>query len=510
MKRGITVTLLLVALIGLSAAGYVFLGRARAPQNPDYQVVTVGRGEVRAVVSAAGTIEPERQVSLRFRSVGVVSKVHVEPGGRVAAGDALAELQADELDLAVRQAEIALAISQARLDQLLAGASEEEIAAAETALASALANYERVTAGAGEAEVAAARASLASAQKNLEKLLRGPTEDELATAKANLERARIALERAQSEYDKVAWVGAIGALPQALALQQATIEYQAALAAYRLATQGATEAQIEAARAQVAQAEASLRRLLDSPTDAELAGAEAQVAQARAQLQRLVTGASEEEVRIAQAQVEQAKVSLEQARLQRENAILRAPFAGVVAEVNLKEGEQVQAALPAVVLMDDSTYHITVTVDEMDITAVQEGQEAEILLDALPNRTLRGHIARISPAAAQVAGVTGYLVRVNLDTSDPALRPGMNAAVDIVTAHAENVLVLPNRAIQFDRLTGKTFVDKVVGTGLVRTEVRLGVQGDQTSEVLAGLQEGDQVAIHSVSSLQRLRAAFEP
>ncbi|MGC8838810.1 MAG: efflux RND transporter periplasmic adaptor subunit [Anaerolineae bacterium] len=509
MKRGITVAMILAAIVGLSAAGYVFLGKARAPEKPNYQVVTVERGDVRAVVSASGIIDPERQVSLRFKAVGVVSKVYVEPGDRVEAGEVLAELQADELDLAVRQAEIALAISQARLDQLLAGASEEEIAAAEAALASALANYERITNGPGQAEVAAARASLASAQKNLEKLLRGPTEDEVATAKANLERARIALERAQSEYDKVSWIGAVGALPQALALEQATIDYEAALAAYRLATQGATEAQIEAARAQVAQAEASLKRLLDSPTDAELAGAEAQVAQARAQLQRLVTGPSQEEVRIAQAQVEQARVSLEQARLQRENAILRAPFAGVVAEVNLQVGEQVQAALPAVVLLDDSAFHITVTVDEMDITAVQEGQEAEILLDALPNRTLKGHVARISPAAAQTAGVTGYLVRVNLDTPDPALRPGMNAAVDIVTAHAEDVLVIPNRAIQFDRRTNKTFVEKVVGTNLVRTEVQLGVQGDQVSQVLSGLQEGDQVAIRSVSSLQQLRAVLE-
>ncbi|MBC7225329.1 MAG: efflux RND transporter periplasmic adaptor subunit, partial [Anaerolineae bacterium] len=351
----------------------------------------------------------------------------------------------------------------------------------------------------------AARANLASAQKNLEKLLQGPTEDEVATAKANLERARIALERAQSEYDKVAWIGAVGALPQALALQQATIDYEAAQAAYRLATKGATEAQVEAARAQVAQAQASLQRLLESPTDAELAAAEAQVAQAQAQLERLVSGPGEEEVRIAEAQVEQAKISLEQARLQRENAILKAPFAGAVAQVSLREGEQVQAALPAVVLVDDTAYHITVTVDEMDITAVQVGQEA----DALPERALAGHVTRVYPAATQVSGITGYQVRVDLDALDPALRPGMNAAVDIITAHAENVLVLPNRAIQFDRRTEKTYVDKIVGTNLVRTEIQLGIQGDQTSQVLSGLQEGDQIAIRSVSSLQQLRTAFE-
>lgn len=509
MKRGITVAVLLAAVIGVSAAGYYFLGRARAPEQPDYQVAVVERGDVRSVVSASGVIEPERQVSLHFRTMGVVARVYVEPGDRVEGGDVLAELQTDELDLAVRQAEVNLAVSQARLEQLTAGASEEEIAAAEAALASALANYERVAAGPSEEELAAARANLASAQKNLEKLLRGPTEDEVAAAKANLERARIALERAQSEYDKVAWIGAVGALPQALALQQATIDYEAAQAAYRLATEGATEAQIEAARAQVAQAQASLQRLLESPTDAELAAAEAQVAQARAQLERLVSGPAEEEIRIAEAQVEQARLSLEQARLQRENAILKAPFAGVVAQVNLREGEQIQAALPAVVLVDDTAYHITVTADEMDITAVQVGQEAEIWLDALPERALAGHVTRVYPAATQVGGITGYQVRVDLDALDPTLRPGMNAAVDIITAHAEDVLVLPNRAIQFDRRTEKTYVDKIVGTNLVRTEIQLGIQGDQASQVLSGLQEGDQVAIRSVSSLQQLRAAFE-
>jgi len=365
---------------------------------------------------------------------------------------------------------------------LQAGASEEEIAAGEAALASTLANYERVAAGPSAEDIAAARLGLSSAQMALAKMLEGPSDDEIAAAKANVEQARIAVEQAQSEYDKVSWLGMVGALPQSLALQQATIAYEAAQAAYRLATEGASDAQIEGARAQVAQAEAALQRLLDSPTDAELAAAEAQVAQARSQLERLIEGASEEERRIAEAQVEQARVGLEQARLQLENTLLHAPFGGVIAEVNLEEGEQPSAALPAIVLIDDGSFHITVTVDELDITDVREGQEAEILLDALPDRTLSGQVVRISA--------------------------GMSAAVDIVTAHVQDVLVIPNRAIQFDRRAGKTYVEKIVGTDLVRTEIQLGVQGEQTSEVRSGVEEGDQLAIRSASGLQQLMSTF--
>ncbi|MGQ9586374.1 MAG: efflux RND transporter periplasmic adaptor subunit [Anaerolineae bacterium] len=508
MRRSITVVAILAVVVGLSVLGYRFLGQAKAPEAPDYQIVTVARGEVKAAVSAAGVIEPHRSVSLRFRGAGTVSAVYVEPGDRVEAGEVLAELEAEELKLAVRQAEASLTISQARLDQLRRSASEEEIAAAGAALASALANYERVAEGPSAEDVAAARASLSSAQKALAKLLEDPTEDEVAAAKANLERARIALERAQSEYDKVAWLGSVGALPQALALQQATIDYEAAQAAYRLATQGPTDAQIEAARAQVAQAEAALQRLLKSPTEAELAAAEAQVAQARAQLERLTAGPKEEDLRIAEAQVEQARVALEQARLQEQNATLRAPFAGIIAEVNLKEGEQVTAALPAIVLLDDRSFHITVTVDEMDIASVQEGQEAVVLLDALPDQSFSGRVARIAPATTQSAGISGYLVRVDLESNHPHLRAGMSATVDITTARAENVLVIPNRAIQFDRRDGRIYVEKIVGTELVRTEIRLGVQGEQVSEVESGLAEGDQLAIRSASGLQQLMSAF--
>jgi len=508
MKRGITVVAILVVIIGVGVLGYVFLGKPKALEQPDYQIATVERGDVSAVVSAAGTIEPERRVDLRFETLGTVDKIYVEPGDRVEAGSLLAQLKVDDLELAVRQAEASLTISQARLDQLQAGASEEEIAAAEAALASALANYERVAEGPSAEDIAAARASLASAQKSLEKLLQGPTEDEVANAKANLERARIALEQAQSEYDKVSWMGPVGALPQSLALQRATIDYEAAQAAYRLATEGPSESQVEAARAQVAQAEAALQRLLDSPTEAELAAAEAQVAQARSQLERLTAGPKEEEVRIAEAQVEQARVALEQAQLQLAKATLKAPFAGVVAEVNMEEGEQLQAGLSTIVLIDDSAFHITVTVDEMDITSIREGQDATILLDALPDRSLSGHVVRISPAATQSTGVTGYLVRIDLDSTDAPLRAGMSAAVDIITAQAQDVLVIPNRAIQFDRRADKVYVEKIVGTELVRTEIQLGVQGEQVSEVISGVEEGDQLAIRSASGLQQLRAAF--
>ncbi|NLE77580.1 MAG: efflux RND transporter periplasmic adaptor subunit [Chloroflexi bacterium] len=508
MKRGVTIIAILAVVLGLSYLLYTTLGPARAPQQPDYQTVAVQRGDVSAYVSAVGSIEPQRSVSLRFRGMGSVTAVHVDPGQAVAEGDLLAELESAELDLAVRQAEASLVISQARLDQLTAGASAEEIVAAETALASAQASYERVLAGPGQADLAAARVALSSAQKALQKLLAGPSEDEVAGAKANLERARLALERAQSEYDRVAWVGGVGALPQSLALQQATVDYETAEANYRLATEGATAAQVEAGRAQVAQAEASLQRLLDSPSDAEIMAAETQVAQARYQLDRLRSGAREEERRIAEAQVAQAQIALEQAQLQRDNATLRAPFAGVVAEVNVKEGEQVQSALPAITLIDDSAFHINVAVDELDIATLREGQETHISFDSLPDQVFGGRVTRVAPTATSVMGVAGYQVRIDLEPTEAPLRVGMSATVDIITAYAADTLTLANRAIQFDRRTEQTYVDKLVGFNLVRTEIQVGIQGDQATEILSGLSEGDQVAVVARTGAEQLISTF--
>ena len=79
----------------------------------------------------------------------------------------------------------------------------------------------------------------------------------------------------------------------------------------------------------------------------------------------------------------------------------------------------------------------------------------------------------------------------------------MSATASIISISRQNVLLIPNRAVQIERETGKAFVERLVGGAPQKVEVQLGIQDEQQSEVRAGLADGDQVIIRQAASLQQ-------
>ena len=231
-------------------------------------------------------------------------------------------------------------------------------------------------------------------------------------------------------------------------------------------------------------------------------------AQAQANLDRLLDTPTEDQLAIAQQQVRQSEIALEQAKLAQEGAQLVAPFSGTVAQVNIKLDEMVSPGQPAVVLVDLSEFYVDVGVDELDVIYLEEGQEVILTLDALQEKTIAGRVERVDPVATVASGVVSYVVRVTIDEPDPRLRAGMTASVDVITARHVDVLTVPNRAIKVDRQTGRTYVEKLVDQKPVETDVELGLRSDQVSEIVSGLEDGDEVIIRGVSSLERLQQSF--
>jgi HlyD family secretion protein len=453
MRRAIIIT---VILLVVGAASYwLFQQGSVEPAGvaEGLETVLVERGDIEATVDATGTVEPAAQVTLSFRTGGILEAVMVDEGDEVQEGDVLAQLETAELELAVTQSELGLTNAEAGLAKVQTSADVEDIYAA--------------------------RASLESAEAALARLRSGPTQDEITVARADLRRAEIALQEAQEVYDQWAWVGGIGALPQSVALQQATISYEQALAAYNLTMAG--------------------------PTESELRGAEAAVAQARSQLNSLLENPSDEDLIIAQVAVDQARASLELAQLQLEGATVVAPLAGTVAFAGAEANEQVAPGAPMVTLIDPSSFHVDVSIDEIDIGQVEVGQEARITLDAFPDEELQGSVECLAPAASMELGTVTYLVTVSFDPTTIRLRSGMTANVTIVTQQKEDVLLVPNRAISVDRDTGLLYVEKPVNGELVREEIEIGLQDESYTEVLRGLEEGDEVVISGSDLGDRLR-----
>lgn len=484
MRRAVVILVVLAAVIGGSLLIYRLTSQAKEPPPPDYDVVKVDAGDMISTVSATGTIQPEDEVSLVFKGAGRVGEVLVDEGDAVAAGQVLARLETNDLDLAQAQAEIALSISQAQLEKLKQPASESDVAASRAAVTSA------------QAAVESAREAVASAEASYRDLVAGPSADQETAAAATLERARVMRDQAQSAYDQIASMPNAGMMPQALQLQQATIDYETALANYNIAMAPPKASQIAAAKTQIAQAKATL------------AQAGASVAQAQASLDRLLDGPSDQDLAVAEAQVTQSQLQVQQTRLNKENTVLTTPIDGVVTKLAIKVGEVASAAMPAAAVTDLSRFHIDVDVDEIDIGRLSEGQRVQITLDALPEAELSGHIERISPTPTNTGGVTAYNVVVVIDEANTPLRSGLSATASIITEELNDILRVPNRAIQIDRSTGKAYVEKMVDGVPTRTEITLGARNDEYSQVLSGLSKGDELAIRSGTGLERLRSTM--
>ena len=507
MKTALKIGGILIVAALLVAAGAFLLRRQQSPSavaQVAATTVAVTRGSIGETATAAGDIQPQREAQLSLGVSGTVDEVFVREGSQVQAGDVLLQLDTAALERAMATAEQNLIIQEANLAELLDDASEADLASAQASVDSAQANLEDVLDGADAYDIAAARASLSSAQAAYTDLLDGPDQDDVAQAEANLRNAEASLEQAQADYDEVSWRSDIGRLPQSLALEQATNGYNVALAAYNNATEDASNDQIKQAEASVAQAKATLQKLLDSPTASAIAAAESQLAQAEATLSELLDGASTEKIAIYQAQVQQARINLEEAQDNLADASLLAPFDGVITAVHVAEGERASGL--AVELVDTNSLEVVLSVDEVDIGDLAVGQPAIVTLETWPGQEIQGQIVSIAPkSSAGTGAIVSYEVRLSLGETDLPVLIGMTANADLITAAKKDVLLVPNQAITPDREAGKYYVNLVLSgpdgeTATKRVEVTIGLKDSDYTEITGGLQEGDRLSINVITA----------
>jgi RND family efflux transporter MFP subunit len=264
----------------------------------------------------------------------------------------------------------------------------------------------------------------------------------------------------------VAYRGDVGAMPQASSLEQATIDFQEAQAAYKQAVKGPSEADVAGARLELAQAESNLADKLRGPGEAELAG--------------------------AQAAVDAARVQLAQAERDLAAATLTAPFDGVVLEVEANPGEMVTAGSELISLADTSAVEVKATVTEEDLPLVQVGQPAELFFDARPDVTVTGRVARIVPQRDATATSPVYPIYIVLNGAPSGLAPGMTVDASVIVAGRAGVLKLP-RALVRARADGTAQVKVWADDHAEERGIKVGLRGDQDVEIVAGLSEGEQV-----------------
>jgi len=444
---GILALIAVVAFVGLS----YFRGQPTAQaEEAEVLTVKVKRGTVEESISATGNVVASSQATLVFETSGQVDEILVDEGEKVEGGQVLVRLDDTALQEQVSRAEASLSTAQARLDQAKRPATEAELAAYEAAVASA-------------------RASLSA-------LLDDPTETETRSAQLSIEAARDQLYGMQAQRDSTA--------------------------SNSKSTSGAVdaaEAQVLSAEVSVQQALLALERLWESPTEESITMAQSQVDQAEAQLAQMLERPKAEDVALAKAQYDETALALALAKDSLDDAVLTAPLDGTVLQVSVSVGDFVSPGMPAVVVADTDVLILDVNVDELDIAEIAEGQMARLTFEALPKEDVVGTVVHIAPSSKNVSGAVAYLVEISFEPGDLPIRLGMTTNVDVITARVEDVLVVPNQAIESDREAGRYYVTRLISPGNTeRIEIEIGLRDEYKTQILSGVDEGDVLVLPQI------------
>lgn len=230
----------------------------------------------------------------------------------------------------------------------------------------------------------------------------------------------------------------------------------------------------------------------------------------------------------AEANLAIAQADLKAQQTDLAKSTIYAPIDGIVLTRSVDPGQTVASSLQAPVLFiiaaDLRNMELQAAVDEADIGSVKPGQHARFTVDAFPDRPFDAEIRDISYASVTTDGVVTYNARLEVDNGELLLRPGMTAAVSVVTRHANDVLTVPSTAFRYrpaqqaargwslrDLFTGpmgrpyrqreaaKTPTDGsrtlyVLENGRPRSvNVKIGSTDGEVTEITSGLAEGAQV-----------------
>lgn len=140
--RGPWRTLILLLVTALLAGGaiYAYRLRTQASATPSYTTIPVTRGEIAVGVSATGPVSTAASIPLTFKNSGLLTQVLVKPDDTVKAGQALAQEDTSDLQHALDQAKATLAQQQAAFQELLAGATPQQLAVSQQAISTAESN----------------------------------------------------------------------------------------------------------------------------------------------------------------------------------------------------------------------------------------------------------------------------------------------------------------------------------------------------------------------------------
>ncbi len=515
-------------------------------ENKNFEIVI--RKDITEKVAASGQVTPLKKIDLQFETQGRVEQVKVNTGQEISLNDTLITLENKNTEFDVLSAQAAKKIAQANLDQVLSGATSEEIKVYKSSVKKAEADINNYQNSIKNAEI-----SLENTKESSRANIRSSYEDALNTLsdsyikafnayrvvedlqrdyfqsnsqeglkvkqnknyfKKDLEDLDYYLSLAESEnYSDIDtalknFKNLLNQVKEELKNIRDVVEkppYRDSVSSSDQTSLKNQQSYIITALSNVVDAQQdisstkntnqsnidSAKTTLDS-AKSSLESAEANLEYNQNKLNELKAKAQDYEINLYEGKLEQAIASLGQAQENYNKTILKSPCNGIVADLDIEEGEIAKSTDIVSSLICQNSYQIEAEIPEADIGKVDLKDKVSISLDAFPDKEFTGFVNEIDPAETTIQGVVYYKIKIVFNEFDSRIKPGMTTDIDIITNQKEDTLTIPQRLIirKNDQevvkvLEGEKTKEKVIQTGITNNQGEI--------EIISGLEEGDKI-----------------
>lgn len=508
----------------MAIIGYAFI--LRGSKN-NYKTEIAVRGSVVRNVSETGSIDVSEKVNIGFKNSGRIAGLAVRVGDSVEAGQEIGRLDTKELNIKVAEAQASLNGALADYNKLMVGYSSQEIAVVQTQVQNAQVSLDNAKQSLLDTQLQTQddlNDSYSNAQNYLEDaklkaynayvfadgiyrsyfILPDQAGFAVSLSLNNIKSASDKINQGYDDFDK-----ALIAAKEALLTIKSNLEtirnmeesevYKSSVSSADKTSTDNQKSYIVTALSNISDSQQAISTVKVENgkalnlAKAEVASAEANLNILNNQLILKQTGPTQENINLYQAKVDQARANLFLLQNDLGEAVLRSPFKGQIVELNKRAGEIVQPIDYVVSILPAGPFEVKADIYEEDVVNIQKDNPVQISIPAFPDQIFNGRVISIDPSEKLIDGVVYYEVTIGFDETIEGIKPGMTADVAIETGRKENVLIVPRGGVK--KKNGQNTVLVLEKGKLVEKNVKIGLVGEDSVEILSGLEEGAKIVI---------------
>lgn len=541
-----------VAVLLVLGGGWWVYGRATAASaETRYVLGSVEKGTIVSSISASGQVSASNQVDIKPKVSGDIIWLGMKAGMNVAAWQALATIDDTDARQAVINAELDLKDSQLTLQKNTSQApidfqnSKDAVTKAEQDIADA---YENMYSTVSDAYI-----TLPGIMTEADSLLHGfdinsttanagayqnlfiSSDDSIQRtvrtlanrAEDDYTAARTAYTKTYADFKTLSRNSSSAQIGQALTDTQQTTKFvsQALSSEVNLidsvvdiqgqlsrTVSSSITAQQTSAHTQLTTANNVLSKLSSQVTSIQNAKQALKNAQQTLAIASIGNpdGTTPFDLELQKNDVAKKEAALASAKQALADHVVRSPFAGVLAAVNVQAYDTASTGGVVATLITNRRI-AELSLNEVDAAKINIGDKATLTFDAIDSLSLTGSVAEISTIGAVTQGVVSYTVKIAFDSQDERVKPGMTVNAAIITDVHQDVLTVPTSTVKTQAGISyvQVFTPPLVDTGGTQgvtsitlpnqVEVTVGLSSDSAVEIVSGLAEGEQVVTRTVS-----------